>query len=440
MIPETLDSLAVPINDLTPYEQNPRQGDISLIAESLERNGQYRPIVVNKRGNVILAGNHTFWAAKELGWSSIAATFVDADEETARRIVLIDNRANDLASYDDEALAGMIQAIVDAEGPEGLIGTGFDTDDLDGILAELESEGEPVPDPEPATPALPDKAVTKPGDLWQLGDHRLLCGDSTDKEQVERLIGDHDRAALLFTSPPYLDAREYGGGKNLEVSDLARFIETFEPHVRLMAVNLGLIRRDGALVTYWDAYIEQAASAGLKLISWNIWDRGMPWSVAQQTAMFPLEHEWIFIFGQEPFDLNLTVPNKTAGEDRKNISNRQPDGSIEYRATKEIRSHRALGTLIRMAPANGQTTGHPAVFPIGLPAAYIEAASDPGDLILEPFGGSGTTLIAAHDAGRTCFTMELDPAYCDVICRRFQETTGIVPVREADGKPRDFTA
>lgn len=439
MIPDTLEALTVPLKDLNPYDENPRQGDVEAIVTSLERNGQYRPIVVNKRGNVILAGNHTYRAALALGWTEIAATYVDADEETARRIVLIDNRANDLASYDDRALAGMIEAIVEAEGPDGLLGTGFDTSDLDGMLADLGEQVTEEEPPEPPAPNLPEEAVTKPGDLWLLGDHRLLCGDSTDPESVEVLM-EGENAALLFTSPPYLDARNYRGGKNLQVDELAKFIEAFAPYARLLAVNLGLIRRDGALVPYWDAYIENAAEAGLKLISWNVWDRSMPWSVAQQTAMFPLEHEWILIFGKETFELNLTVPNKTAGEKRDNIPNRQPDGSIEYRATKEIRSHRALGTVIRMNPANGQTTGHPAVFPVRLPAAYIEAASNPGDLIADPFGGSGTTLIAAAEAGRRCNLMELDPAYCDVICRRFQETTGIVPVLETTGAARDFTA
>lgn len=138
-IPETLQPFKVKISTLNPYDRNARQGDIGALVQSLEKNGQYRPIVVNKKGNVILAGNHTFWAAKELGWKELAATFVDVDDATARRIVLVDNRSGDLASYDDHALTELLTEIHEAEGPEGLIGTGFDPEDLDGLVKALET-------------------------------------------------------------------------------------------------------------------------------------------------------------------------------------------------------------------------------------------------------------------------------------------------------------
>lgn len=143
-IPSELDNLRVKLSTLKPYKDNPRQGDIGAVVTSLEANGQYRPIVVNKRkgtklgGGTILAGNHTFAAAKQLGWDQIAATFVDVDDKTAMRIVLIDNRASDLASYDDAGLAGLLKQIAETDGVEALTGTGFDGDDLDGLLKDLE--------------------------------------------------------------------------------------------------------------------------------------------------------------------------------------------------------------------------------------------------------------------------------------------------------------
>ncbi|MEV0438442.1 ParB/RepB/Spo0J family partition protein [Streptomyces spectabilis] len=132
-IPEQLQPLAVPTADLTPYHRNPRNGDIDSITESLTINGQYRPIVVNKgshtgRGNEILAGNHTFAAAQQLGWQQIAVTWIDVDDDAAARIVIVDNRTNDLAGYDAKLLAEVLSEIPD------LAGTGYDREAVDQLL------------------------------------------------------------------------------------------------------------------------------------------------------------------------------------------------------------------------------------------------------------------------------------------------------------------
>lgn len=161
----------VPVDGLTPFDDNPRQGDVGAICVSLEANGQYRPIVVNRRDQTILAGNHTWRAAKSLGWETIGATFVDVDDATARRIVLVDNRSNDLASYDDQVLADLLEAIATEEGPEGLVGTGFDGDDLDELLADLDPSFEPVEDDE--QPRLDQRNAQGPcpscGFEWRVG-------------------------------------------------------------------------------------------------------------------------------------------------------------------------------------------------------------------------------------------------------------------------------
>lgn len=143
-IPETLAKLAVPIDSIKPYPHNPRNGDTDLIADSLTFHGQYRPIVVNKRTSEILAGNHTYAAALSLGWTKIAVTFVDVDEDTAARIVLMDNRANDVARYDAGQLTELLESL------DGLDGTGFDADALAKLISEadkpLEFTDAPVDD------------------------------------------------------------------------------------------------------------------------------------------------------------------------------------------------------------------------------------------------------------------------------------------------------
>jgi ParB-like chromosome segregation protein Spo0J len=163
-----------------------------MICESLERNGQYRPIVVNRRTMGVLAGNHTLRAAIELGWEEIAATFVDVDDEQARRIVLVDNRTNDLAGYDTALLAELLEELPDPEG------SGYDLAALDALLEEV---GRPAAD-EDEVPPPPAQPRSRPGDVIELGRHRLVCGDAKDAAAYRRLLGG-ERAQLLWTDPPY---------------------------------------------------------------------------------------------------------------------------------------------------------------------------------------------------------------------------------------------
>ncbi len=146
MIRPEIQSLAIPITKLKPHPQNVRQGDVGAISLSLEQHGQYRPIVVQQSTGFILAGNHTYKAAKALKWKDIAATYVDVDDEQALRILLIDNRANDLASYDDSALVEMLKALMDTE--LKLDGTGFDPSDLDQLLKDSFTDFTPLPNDE----------------------------------------------------------------------------------------------------------------------------------------------------------------------------------------------------------------------------------------------------------------------------------------------------
>jgi hypothetical protein len=137
MIHSAINKLAVNIDSLVPHPRNVREGDVGAISESLKHNGQYRPIVVQKSTNHILAGNHTWKAAKALGWDKIAVTYVDVDDESGLRILLADNKTNDLASYDNGALIELLKELNESE--QGLVGSVYDGDDIDELLSDLQN-------------------------------------------------------------------------------------------------------------------------------------------------------------------------------------------------------------------------------------------------------------------------------------------------------------
>ncbi len=169
-IAPTLAHLTVPIASLRPHPRNPRRGDLEAVKESLRHHGQYRPVVANRPTGEVLAGNHVLHAARELGFAEIAATFVDLDEEEATKLVLVDNRTSDLATYDDELLAELLSGLDD------LAETGFDEAALSDLLDEA---APPPPYEDEDLPPAPSEPRTQPGDLYALGDHRLLCGDAS---------------------------------------------------------------------------------------------------------------------------------------------------------------------------------------------------------------------------------------------------------------------
>ena len=266
--------------------------------------------------------------------------------------------------------------------------------------------------------------------------HRLICGDSTDAASVARLMGG-EMAELLFTSPPYSDMREYHGGADLSPKSLARFIGAFSPHANFQAVNLGIKRAGGAVDRYWDVYIGSAEDAGYKLLSWNVWNREHAgYSVGAITAMFAIQHEFVFVFGKSPKQLNLTVPNKEAGLLNTHIGQRQSDGRTAKQNDVVIRDRRQLGTVQTVGTQLARNEGidHPAMMPIALPAAYIDAMTASGENVADPFLGSGTTLIASEQLGRRCFGMEISPQYCDVIVVRYQNLAGEQPILEETGE------
>lgn len=457
-IPETLDALAVPVASLKPYGRNPRQGDVGAIVKSLERHGQYRPIVVNARTSEVLAGNHTLMAARQLGWQEIAATFVDVDDDTAARIVLVDNRSNDLAAYDDHALVELLQSLPDLDG------TGFDGDALDELLAGFAlSADASTPSPDPLEP--PDDPRTQPGDVYTLGNHRLMCGDSRDADHVARLLAD-TQINLAVTSPPYADRREYDQSSGFRPIPPAEYVEWFAPIAANVAKHLAddgswfVNIKPGVTPDGLDTelYVLDLVIAHVREWGWHFatefcWERnGVPKSV---TRRFKNQFEPVYQFTRgdwkmRPDDVrhasaNVPVPGGPGVGDTSWGGAQGGNGAMfgarkRRRGTSQAitdvqgQSHDAgeyikaglayPGNRLPTFASTHEATGHTAAYPVGLPEFFIRAYTDHGDAVYDPFMGSGSTMLAAENTDRIAFGMEISPAYCDVIVDRWERHTG----------------
>lgn len=297
------------------------------------------------------------------------------------------------------------------------------------------AEDAPIAVIEDEVPGVDENAgpTTKLGDIWQLGRHRLMCGDSTDFESVKNLMHG-EKGKILFTSPPYSDMREYEGGKDLSVGHIAQFISTYRPYTDYQCVNLGIQRKKHEIVQYWDEYIKIAKESGYKLMAWNVWDKTMCGSIGSHNAFFPIRHEWVFVFGTEFYEINLTwkkaYESIVKGKIEKRL--RQADGSMGTHSGGDMsKPYKKMESVLQLTSEHGKIVKrHPATFPVGLPAEYIKAMTDENDIVIEPFGGSGTTLIAAQQTNRICYAMELEPKYCDVIIKRWETLTGEKAVKQ----------
>jgi DNA modification methylase len=429
-----LTTTQVPIHDLTPHPSNVRQGNITMIAQSLTQHGQYRPIVVQKSTSYILAGNHTYKAALSLGWDEIAANVIDVDDDTATRILLMDNRANDVATYDELGLAAVLKMLLDTE--KQLEGTGFTEEDMNALLG-IEPPKEEL-DGDPDEIVEPQQQFSRKADIYLLGRHRLMVGDSTDPTDVAELM-DGNKADLVWTDPPYNVAVSGKAGEilNDDMSSAAfrEFIrKAYDRYVESMKPGAVIYVAHGE--TERAAFADEFVKAGLKLSQVLIWVKQ---SATLSRQDFNWQHEpilygWLegeghFFFG----DFTKT----TVIDD---------DGKIDLDKLKKeelltiVKEHHAShpSTVIRQdRPTKSEL--HPTMKPVALVERMIEWSSEPGDLVLDLFGGSGTTLIAAHTMSRTAYLMELDPHYADVICLRFQRLTGIKPVNARTGEEIDFT-
>ncbi len=401
-----------PTAKLVPYARNARthsDAQVAQIAASIAEFGFTNPILAGSDG-VIVAGHGRLAAAQKLGLDAVPVVVLDHLTPTQRRaLVIADNRIAENAGWDDELLRIELEALHD-EGFDLDI-TGFDAD----ALAELMAGDEPLNDgqtDEDAVPELGETPVSRPGDIWQLGPHRLLCGDATVAASYEALL-DREAVDMVFTDPPYNvnyanSAKDKMRGKDRAIlnDDLGDGFYDF-----LLAALTQMVAhcRGGIYVAMSSSELDvlQAAfrAAGGKWSTFIIWAKN---TFTLGRADYQRQYEPI-LYGW-------------------------PEG-----AQRHWCGDRNQGDVWNIKKPQKNDL-HPTMKPVELVERALRNSSRPGNVVLDPFGGSGTTLIAAEKSGRVARLIELDPKYVDVIVRRWEDFTGKQATRASDGVVFDQAA
>ena len=388
------------VEDLIPYARNARthsEEQVTRIASSIKEFGWTNPILLDG-DNGIIAGHGRVMAATKLGIEEVPTIQLSGLSDAQKKAyILADNRLALDAGWDEEMLRLELQELEEAGFDLEL--TGFDEGEINELLAEAtteESEDAEIPEP-------PKDPKSIKGEVWILGTHRLMCGDSTSIDDVEKLMGG-GRSDLYLTDPPYNVAYEGKTKDSLTIQNDSMDDESFRQFLVDAFVAADTVMHEGAAFYIWHADSEGFNFRGAcRDVGWKVREC-LIWS-KNTFVMGRQDYQW----QHEP-----CLYGWKEGASHKWYSDRSQTTIIE--CNKPSR--------------NGD---HPTMKPVELFRYLIENSSKRGDVVFDSFGGSGTTLIACEEVGRSARLMELDPVYCDVIVERWQNMTGLQAVRESDG-------
>jgi len=361
------------------------QRNIEAIASSLRRFGQQKPIVVDK-SNVVRAGNGTLEAARHLGWDQIDVVFTTLESSEATAFAIADNRTAELAEWNDDVLAASLQGLDE----ELQAAAGYEGKELEQILSTLDT-ADVIED---EVPEVPDDPTTQPGDLWLLGDHRLLCGDSTKQKDVDRLMAG-ERADLWLTDPPYNVAYEGKTKDALTIDNDSMADADFREFLVKCFSCAFQVLKPGASFYIWHADSE----------GYNF--RGAVHDCGEQVRQCLIWQKNVMVMGRQDYQWKHEpcLYGWKKGASHGWYSDRKQTTVLEF-------------------DRPSRSTEHPTMKPISLFSYQMANSTAPQGLVYDAFLGSGTTLIAAEQLGRKCYGMELSPQYCDVIVERWQNLTG----------------
>jgi len=381
-------------NKILPYINNPRKNlNIDKVASSIKEFGFQQPIVVDKEF-VIIVGHTRFEAAKKLGYEKVPVQIADLTENQAKAYRIADNRLNQDADWDGELLTVELNNLLSQN--FNLDSIGFDEDELNDILFE-EKEGLTDEDEVPEVAGELEEPITKLGDIWKLGNHRVMCGDSTLVDDFDKLCT--EQADMVFTDPPY--GMSFCSGRSSEKGALVKGWKVIEgdnkrdtdlikmiKNALLLAKQKSKEESSFYICFTWRTYSEfdnALKECDIKINNLIVWDKK---SIGIGNSNYRFQHEFIFY-----------SKGKWYGD----------------------KSQSDIWSMSRGATSKYV---HPTQKPVELVCKAIQNSSKNEDVIIDCFGGSGSTLIACEKLNRKARVMELDPKYCDVIVKRWEQFTG----------------
>ena len=460
-----------PVDRLVAYTRNARthsDEQIAQIAASIAEFGFNNPVLVDTNAGII-AGHGRLLAARKLGLDEVPVVVLDHLSETQKRAyILADNRIGENAGWDDEILRDELAELKDADLDLAVLG--FSEDEVAALLAEVTPETAPPAEDEAPEeiPEAPVEPVTRAGDVWLIGKHRLICGDCRDFGVIQRLFGE-TKVNLVVTSPPYATQREYDPASGFEpippqeyaewYRDVAANIQAILAPDGSYMLNIKEHAADGERHLYVkDLVIAHKRQWGWRFVDefcWRKTDNGVPggWGNRFKNAFEPIFHfcrqqeikfrpKAVGHASEDCFDYSPDNPKSRSGSGLLGTGAR---GSAAGRTGAEDNDGRHDGiarpsNVIEVKTESSQGS-HSAPFPRALVEFFVKAFSDPGDVVFDPFLGSGTTMAAAHVLGRVGYGCEISPAYCDVILRRIEHLAETEPVlAEAGGKFSEVAA
>lgn len=413
------------VDALKPRTNNPRthsDKQIKQLKSCITRFDFTNPVLVDDN-NVIIAGHGRLLAAKELGFTEVPTVRLSGmSEAEIRAYVIADNKLAENAGWDEKLLGIEFQYLAELDIDFDVSITGFELPEIDAFIDKLSLDGDeqdPADEPEEL---LPDKAVTKPGDVWIIGNHRLICGDSLKEETYSRLLG-NERAQMVFCDAPYnvpINGNVGGLGKiqhrefamacgEMTEAEFTQFLITVFTLLAKFSVD-GSIHYQCMDFRHMSEMLAAGNAAYSELKNLCVWVKNN----GGMGALYRSQHELVFVFksGTGPHINNVALGKH--GRYRTNV--------WEYAGVNSFGANRLDLAL------------HPTVKPTKLVADAILDCSERKAIVLDAFAGSGTTLVAAQKTGRRGFGIEIDPLYCDVIIRRMQKLFGLEAVLESTGK------
>ncbi len=396
------------VSRLRPWEDNPRLNDgaIDAVVQSIQSFGFNVPILCDQNGTII--AGHTRWkAAQRLEMKTVPVIMIEMTDTQQRAFAIADNKTAEIADWDLPKLKRSLEDLLKED--VNLKDLGFSEEDLRTLFGCDSSD-------EDALPAFDDDVQAETGDLWILGNHRLLCGDSKDPEWIE-LLTEGPPVDNVFAGPPYFNQREYSHWDDYDsyLNDMLVVAENCRDRMKAGAVlvwNIGSGSSTGHdHVSRHSCFLGQA---GLRYLDTIMWVKsGANFSIPRNCHIRRNRYYY------PAFQWEALLVFQKAGK----MPQMSREG-MEYMSDYQT-------NVWQIPPITGQREkhGHPAICPVEIPYRCLQAYTRPGESVLEPFGGSGTTLIAAEQTGRRAFLMERVPAYCDLIVRRWEALTGLKAMR-----------